>query len=178
MSRARAAQRSMLVKDAMCRFPTIVSPRMPCGEALAISKSRDEHFLLAVAGERLVGVARACDLRKAKRGAPVADSLRAPVLTIGDVDAVTLAERMLTLISGGCLVVLDEPGAMVGILTYEDLGRVGALSLPAAGRRCALCGYSQHLLFRDVAEPPICCRCLEMHAGAPIELPALRLETT
>jgi len=174
MSTARAAQRNMRVKDAMCRFPSIVSPHMPCGDALAISKNRDEHFLLAVAGERLVGVARACDLRKAKRDAPVADSLRAPVLTIADVDAVTLAERMLTLISGGCLVVLDEPGALVGILTYEDLGRVGALSLPAAGRHCAFCGHLQHLLFRDFAEPPICCTCLERHAGAPIEIPASR----
>lgn len=171
MTPARIEPSRMLVKDVMCRFPTIVSPRMPCGDALAISKSREEHFLLAVAGDRLVGVARACDLRKANRDAPVADSLRAPVLTIADADAVTLAERMLTLISGGCLVVLDEPGALVGILTYEDLGRQGATSLPAAGRRCGFCGHPQHLLFRGVAEPPICCQCIEMHAAATLAEP-------
>jgi hypothetical protein len=160
----------MLVNEAMSRFPIIVSPRLPCGEALDISERNDEHFLLAVAGERLVGVARACDLRKASSYAQVLDSLRAPVLTIRDVDPVELAERMLTLISGGCLVVLDERGALVGVLTCEDLSRVGALSLPASRHHCALCGHPQHLIYRDVEEPPICCTCMEMYPLAPTDL--------
>jgi hypothetical protein len=164
----------MLVRDAMCRFPIIVSPRLPCGDALAISCSNDEHFLLAVAREQLVGVARACDLRKATPFTPVFDSLRAPILTIREVDPVGLAERMLTLVGGGCLVVLDEPGALLGILTCEDLSRVGALSLPVASHHCAICGHPQHLIYRDVEEPPICCRCVELHAGTPMELPTAR----
>ena len=168
----------MLVREAMCQFPIIVSPRLPCGEALDISERNDDHFLLVVAGELLVGVARACDLRKAKPDAPVLDSLRAPIVTVRDVDSVELAERMLTLIGGGCLVVLDEPGALLGTVTCEDLSRVGALSLPAANRHCAICQHPQHLIYRDVEEPPICCRCIEMHAGAPIELPSARLATT
>lgn len=159
----------MLVNEAMSRFPMIVSPRLPCGEALDICESSDEHFLLAVAGGRLVGVARACDLRKASAHAAVLESLRAPVLTIRDVDPVELAERMLTLISGGCLVVLDEPGALVGTLTCEDLSRVGALSLPRAHHHCAVCGHPQHLIYRDVEEPPICCGCIGTQALAPIE---------
>jgi hypothetical protein len=158
----------MLVNEAMSRFPIIVSPRLPCGDALHISESNDEHFLLAVAGERLVGVARACDLRKASFESPVFDSLRAPVLTIRDIDPVEVAERMLTLLSAGCLVVLDELGALIGVLTCEDLSRVGALSLPVSSHHCAVCGHPQHLIYRDVEEPPICCKCIEMHALAPM----------
>jgi len=167
----------MLVREAMCRFPTIVSPYLPCGKALEISESHHEHFLLAVTGERLVGVARACDLRKARPHARVLDSLRAPILTIGEADTVALAERMLTLIGGGCLVVLDDRRNLLARLTCEDLSRVGALSLPTSSHRCFICGHPQHLIFRDLEEPPVCCRCVEIHAGAPIELSFSHLQT-
>lgn len=159
----------MIVREAMCRFPTIVSPLLPCREALEISRTSSAHFLLVVHGEQLVGVARACDLRKSLAEREVQRSLRVPIVTIGLDDSLVLARRMLTQSAGGCLVVVDRAGDLKGVLTCEDLNRVRGFARPSSRACCEHCGNVQHLLFGQPDEPVFCCACVELaRAQAPI----------
>jgi hypothetical protein len=162
----------MAVGRLMSRFPVIVGPRLPCREALAICVDSRAHFLLVIDGDQLLGVARACDLRKVDGSANVRRSLRVPVVTIGQGDSVELARRLLTMTGGGCLVVVDAAGNLRGLLTCEDLSRAGVLSRQRPREHCSLCGAGQHLIFLEPDEPVFCCNCIEQarlgaHALAP-----------
>lgn len=163
----------MLVRDAMCRFPIIVSPGLACREALEISHTSEAHFLLVVDGEQLVGVARACDLRKALAEREVWRSLRVPIVTVGLDDSLVLARRMLTQCAGGCLVVVDRSGDLKGILTCEDLNRAHGFARPSSRACCETCGSAQHLIFGQPDEAIFCCGCVEQaRAQAQITLTA------
>lgn len=151
----------MVVKRSMSRFPVILGPRLPCREALAIGVENGAHFMLVVDGDQLLGVARACDLRKADGGDIVRRSLRAPVVTIGEDDSLELAQRLLTMTGGGCLVVVNAAGNLIGIFTCEDLSRARLPSRRRPREQCALCGAGQHLIFLELDEPVFCCDCIE-----------------
>jgi hypothetical protein len=159
----------MIVAEAMCRFPVIVSPDLPCGDALVIAEERATHFLLAVGGDELVGVLRACDLRKCSPSARVARSARAPIMSIARTDSVVLAKRMLTLGGAGCLVIVDDDACLQGTLTREDLSRAGLLSGGRGVDSCAACGGICHLVFSGADRPALCCECLDRAAlsGCP-----------
>ena len=162
-----------MVRDAMCRFPTIVNPRLSCRAALEVSRSSDAHFLLVVDGARLVGVGRACDLQKSQAEQEVLRSLRVPIVSVSQDDSLVLARRMLTQSGGGCLVVVDRLGDLKGILTCEDLNRVRAFPFPDACARCEFCGNTQHLIFGQPDEGVFCCGCVEKaRAQAQITLVA------
>lgn len=151
----------MVVKRLMSRFPVILGPRLPCRDALAIGVENAAHFMLVVDGDQLLGVARACDLRKADGDDIVRRSLRVPVVTVTECDSLDLARRLLTMTGGGCLVVVSAAGNLTGILTCEDLIRARALSRRRPREHCALCGASQHLIFLEPDEPVFCCACID-----------------
>lgn len=151
----------MIVAEAMSRFPVIVSPALSCGEALTIAEEQAVHFLLAVAGDELLGVVRSCDLKKSSPSARVARAIRAPIMPISRTDSVHVAKRMLTLGGAGCLVVVDDTSCLQGMLTSEDLARAGLLSGGRGVDSCAACGAATHLLFTGADQPAFCCECLE-----------------
>ena len=151
----------MVVKGLMSRFPVILGPRLPCRDALAIGVENAAHFMLVVDGDQLLGVARACDLRKADGADVVRRSLRVPVVTITESDSLELARRLLTMTGGGCLVVVSGAGNLTGIVTWEDLSKARSPSRRRPRERCVLCGASQHLIFLEPDEPVFCCACID-----------------
>lgn len=151
----------MIVAEAMYRFPVIVSPNLPCADALAIAEEQGTHFLLAVSGDELVAVLRVCDLRKASPSARVVRTGRAPIMSVTLTESVVLAKRMLTLGGAGCLVVVDDAGCLKGTLTRDDLSRAGLLSGQRGVDCCAACGDIQHLVFAGADQPALCCDCLD-----------------
>jgi CBS domain-containing protein len=155
----------------MSRFPTIVSPRIESSRALEISRSSDAHFLLVVDGDQLLGVARACDLRRAPAGRLLERCVRVPVITVGELEPVHLARHMLTQTAGGLLVVVDRKGHLKGVLTFEDLLRSKSVSPRDARLRCEACGGNRHLVFGQPDEALLCCGCLEQaRTAAPATL--------
>lgn len=151
----------MIVAEVMSRFPVIVSPRLSCGDALSVATEREAHFLLAVAGDELLGVLRACDLKKSSPSARVDLSARVPVMTIAKNDSIFLAKRMLALGGAGCLVVVDDASCLQGTLTRADLSRAGLLSRERGVDSCAACGGIDHLIFASADQPALCCECAD-----------------
>jgi signal-transduction protein with cAMP-binding, CBS, and nucleotidyltransferase domain len=151
----------MIVADAMYRFPVIVSPNLSCASALAIAQEQGTHFLLAVDGDELVGVLRACELRKASPSARVVRTARAPIISVTLTESIALAKRMLTLGGAGCLVVVDDDASLRGTLTREDLSRMGLLSRERGVDCCAACGDLDHLVFAGADQPALCCECID-----------------
>jgi CBS domain-containing protein len=158
---AAPLEEAMVVGRLMSRSPIIVGPRLPCREALSLSVESAAHFLLVIDGDQLVGVARACDLRKVDGSSDVRRSLRVPVVTISEEDSVELARRLLTMTGGGCLVVVGVRGNLKGLLTCEDLIHAGVLSRRRPREHCASCGAGQHLIFLEPDEPVFCCACIQ-----------------
>jgi hypothetical protein len=151
----------MIVSDVMCHFPLIVSPKLACGDALAIAAEQGAHFLLAVAGDDLRGVLRICELKLASQWAHVEHSVRAPVVTIRRQDSIALAKRLLALSNVGCLVVVDSGSRLQGTLTRTELSRAGLLSSERGVDSCATCGAVEHLSVAHAGEPAFCCDCLD-----------------
>lgn len=151
----------MIVADVMCRFPLIVSPNLSCRDALAIAGEQAAHFLLAVAGDDLLGVLRICELRRASQRARVKHSVRAPMMTILQQDSVVLAKRMLALSSVGCLIVVDAASRLQGTLTRTELSLAGVLSSERGVDSCATCGAVTHLSMAQADQPAFCCECLD-----------------
>jgi signal-transduction protein with cAMP-binding, CBS, and nucleotidyltransferase domain len=152
----------MIIADVMCRFPVIVSPGISCQQALELAEERGSHFLLAVDESDLLGVIRACDLKRANPNSRVGHRLHGPVMSIGASDSLKLGARMLTLGGAGCLIVVDDDSCLRGIVTRQDLFSAGA---ERGLDCCAACGGSQHLIFTGGDRPAFCCECLDS-AGA------------
>jgi CBS-domain-containing membrane protein len=151
----------MIVADVMCHFPVIVSPQRSCGDALAIAAEQGAHFLLAVAGDDLLGVLQVCELKRASLRTKVEHCLRAPLMTIKRQDSVVSAKRMLGLGNVGCLVVVDSASRLQGTLTRVDLARAGVLSGDRGVDSCATCGSVVHLSAAHADQPAFCCDCLD-----------------
>jgi signal-transduction protein with cAMP-binding, CBS, and nucleotidyltransferase domain len=151
----------MIVADVMCRCPVIVSPRRSCADALAIAAEQGTHFLLAVAGDDLLGVLQVCELRRANQRTSVEHLLREPVMTLKRQDSVLSAKRMLTVANVGCLVVVDSASRLQGTLTRAELARAGVLSSDRGVDSCATCGSVVHLTAALMDQPAFCCDCLD-----------------
>lgn len=156
----------MLVRDAMCRFPAIVGPRLECRQALDISRRGEAHFLLVVDGDKLLGVARRCDLRRARPEQLVEQRLRVPVVSVGELEPIHLARKMLTQTAGGLLVVVNRKGELRGVLTFEDLMTARGVSPREARLRCEACGGIEHLVFGQPDDALFCCRCIDQARSA------------
>ena len=140
----------MMISEVMSVFPVTVEADGPAREALATAELHGIHHLVVVDGSELVGVVCRCNLEPAGPFDAVARCMRSPAVTVLDARPVEDAARMLTDLGIGCLPVLNDEGALLGIVTRRDLRHAGALpDLPGVDR-CARCGTGHHL------RPPRC----------------------
>lgn len=150
----------MRVAEVMSVFPVTVDVAIPAHEALATAELHGIHHMLAIDGRELAGVVCRCDLSAARASDAVARCASAPVTTVLASASVELAARSFTTLGIGCLPVVDDDGALLGIVTRRDLRRAGALPDTPGVDRCAQCGTSHHLRPpRCPDEPVVCFHC-------------------
>jgi acetoin utilization protein AcuB len=146
----------MLVKDWMSPAPLTVSPETPVLEALRLLKERGFRRLPVVEGSKLIGIVTDKDLKDAMPSKAttlsvwemsyllakltVREVMASPVLTVNSLEtledaALRMQERKL-----GGMPVLDNAGALVGILTITDVlgALVRVLGLKEGGVRVTL----------------------------------------
>jgi acetoin utilization protein AcuB len=146
----------MLVKDWMSPAPLTVSPETPVLEALRLLKERGFRRLPVVEGSKLIGIVTDKDLKDAMPSKAttlsvwelnyllskltVREVMATEVLTVNALEtledaALRLQERKL-----GGVPVLDNAGALVGILTITDVlgALVRVLGLKEGGVRVTL----------------------------------------
>ena len=146
----------MLVKDWMSPAPLTVSPETPVLEALRLLKARGFRRLPVVEGSKLIGIVTDKDLKDAMPSKAttlsvwemnyllakltVREVMASPVLTVNSLEtledaALRMQERKL-----GGMPVLDNAGALVGILTITDVlgALVRVLGLKEGGVRVTL----------------------------------------
>jgi acetoin utilization protein AcuB len=146
----------MLVKDWMSPAPLTVSPETPVLEALRLLKERGFRRLPVVEGAKLIGIVTDKDLKDAMPSKAttlsvwemsyllakltVREVMATEVLTVNSLEtledaALRMQERKL-----GGMPVLDNAGALVGILTITDVlgALVRVLGLKEGGVRVTL----------------------------------------
>ena len=146
----------MLVKDWMSPAPLTVSPETPVLEALRLLKERGFRRLPVVEGSKLIGIVTDKDLKDAMPSKAttlsvwelnyllskltVREVMATEVLTVNALEtledaALRMQERKL-----GGMPVLDNAGALVGILTITDVlgALVRVLGLKEGGVRVTL----------------------------------------
>jgi acetoin utilization protein AcuB len=146
----------MLVKDWMSPAPLTVSPETPVLEALRLLKERGFRRLPVVEGSKLIGIVTDKDLKDAMPSKAttlsvwelnyllskltVREVMATEVLTVNSLEtledaALRMQERKL-----GGVPVLDNAGALVGILTITDVlgALVRVLGLKEGGVRVTL----------------------------------------
>jgi acetoin utilization protein AcuB len=146
----------MLVKDWMSPAPLTVSPETPVLEALRLLKERGFRRLPVVEGSKLIGIVTDKDLKDAMPSKAttlsvwemnyllakltVREVMASPVLSVNALEtledaALRMQERKL-----GGMPVLDNAGALVGILTITDVlgALVRVLGLKEGGVRVTL----------------------------------------
>jgi acetoin utilization protein AcuB len=146
----------MLVKDWMSPAPLTVSPETPVLEALRLLKERGFRRLPVVEGSKLIGIVTDKDLKEAMPSKAttlsvwemsyllakltVREVMATEVLTVNSLEtledaALRMQERKL-----GGMPVLDNAGALVGILTITDVlgALVRVLGLKEGGVRVTL----------------------------------------
>ena len=146
----------MLVKDWMSPAPLTVSPETPVLEALRLLKERGFRRLPVVEGSKLIGIVTDKDLKDAMPSKAttlsvwelsyllskltVREVMASEVLTVNALEtledaALRMQERKL-----GGMPVLDNAGALVGILTITDVlgALVRVLGLKEGGVRVTL----------------------------------------
>ena len=146
----------MLVKDWMSPAPLTVSPETPVLEALRLLKERGFRRLPVVEGSKLIGIVTDKDLKDAMPSKAttlsvwelnyllakltVREVMATEVLTVNSLEtledaALRMQERKL-----GGMPVLDNAGALVGILTITDVlgALIRVLGLKEGGVRVTL----------------------------------------
>jgi acetoin utilization protein AcuB len=146
----------MLVKDWMSPAPLTVSPETPVLEALRLLKERGFRRLPVVEGSKLIGIVTDKDLKDAMPSKAttlsvwemnyllakltVREVMATEVLTVNSLEtledaALRMQERKL-----GGVPVLDNAGALVGILTITDVlgALIRVLGLKEGGVRVTL----------------------------------------
>ena len=146
----------MLVKDWMSPAPLTVSPETPVLEALRLLKERGFRRLPVVEGSKLIGIVTDKDLKDAMPSKAttlsiwelsyllskltVREVMASEVLTVNALEtledaALRMQERKL-----GGMPVLDNAGALVGILTITDVlgALIRVLGLKEGGVRVTL----------------------------------------
>lgn len=128
----------MLVSALMTKEPLTVAPDLGVDAALELMNTEDIRHLPVMSDGRLVGVVSDRDLLEAAGAAAAhADSpaevrelMACEPATLRAGDTVVSAATTLLVDRIGCLPVLDDAGALVGILTEMDLAVALARELP------------------------------------------------
>jgi acetoin utilization protein AcuB len=146
----------MLVKDWMSPAPLTVSPETPVLEALRLLKERGFRRLPVVEGSKLIGIVTDKDLKDAMPSKAttlsvwelnyllskltVREVMASPVLTVNALETLEDAALRMQERKFGGMPVLDNAGALVGILTITDVlgALVRVLGLKEGGVRVTL----------------------------------------
>lgn len=126
----------MLVEKRMTRDPVVVSSRATLAEALRLTRERRIRHLPVVDGGVLVGIVSDRDVRTALPSpltqtdedrvaflerTTVAAVMRPEVATVGPLDAVEDAAKLMRRQRIGALPVVDAHGRVIGILSESDV---------------------------------------------------------
>lgn len=130
----------MLVQHWMTRNPITVEGDMPCLEARLILKEKKIRHLLVVERGKLIGVVTDRDLKQAAPSGATAldvyelnylllkmkvrDLIKRNPITIKPTNSVEKAAVLMHDHKIGCLPVVDDAGALVGLITEADLLKV------------------------------------------------------
>ena len=146
----------MLVKDWMSPAPLTVSPQTPVLEALRLLKERGFRRLPVVEGSKLIGMVTDKDLKDAMPSKAttlsvwemnyllakltVREVMASPVLSVNSLETIEDAALRMQERKLGGMPVLDNAGALVGILTITDVlgALVRVLGLKEGGVRVTL----------------------------------------
>lgn len=145
------------VAEVMTAPVVSVTPSTDTGEALELAHDRRVEHLVVCRGAELAGVVCTCDLWDAIR-APVASVMSAPAVAIDASATLGEAVELVRSTGVGFLPVIDR-GAVVGVLTRGDLGRLGLID--HEDRTCASCGSHHHVRRLAGYEHAFCVLCLD-----------------
>lgn len=136
----------MQVDELMTESPVFVHGATPAHEAAVRAGEHGVHYLLVVDAEGdLRGITCLCDVGSADLKDPVGTFAHAPVTYVTSGQPAELAAQIMRDCGVGCLPVVREPGAVVGVLTRSDLRRAGVLGRESRNMVCAGCGSSHGL---------------------------------
>ena len=133
----------MRVHEIMTKHVRAVAPDLDADAALQLMHQEHVHHLVVIEGKRVAGVISERDLGGEKgalvrAGRKVSDLMSREVVTTSPDETVRHAANLLRGNEIGCLPILDERGALVGILTTTDIldmvGK-GMESVPREGER-------------------------------------------
>lgn len=135
-----ACQAAGNVGDLMTPEPTTVSPDTPVGEAWRTMTERRFRHMPVVSDGGLVGIVSQRDLLVAARASdrridldddrPVSELMNRAVDTVRSECCAAEAARHMLRTKRSCLPVVDETGALVGILTEADFMRLSTRGVP------------------------------------------------
>ncbi len=154
-----------LVSGVMSRAPLAVNARTPVHAALRLAIQREVHDVVVLASREPVGVICVCDLERVHPSARIAGCLARPVVRIEPHRTIFEAVSRMETSGVGSLVVTDEEGSLLGIVTRHDLRSIGALGRELGIDLCASCGSGHHLS-APPGTPKFCAACLGLAKGS------------
>jgi CBS-domain-containing membrane protein/anti-sigma regulatory factor (Ser/Thr protein kinase) len=127
ITRAEELAYELKIKEVMTHEVKVITPETQMEEALDLFREARISGAPVVAQGKLVGIISMEDLIRALRqrelNATVADYMSAQVVTINSLDPIIEALKLFTQTKLGRLVVVDETGHWVGIITKGDITR-------------------------------------------------------
>ncbi|MGC4089015.1 MAG: CBS domain-containing protein [Polyangiaceae bacterium] len=136
---------SIQIVDQVMSTPVKTLPAdMSTLEALQLAERSGLHHLPLLDRGKVVGLVCTCDLLELDMKAPIRSAVRRRVATIAARSNVEQAARAMSEQAIGSLLVTDQ-GALVGIVTREDLIEAGVDAERVPHFRCRCCGSVSHL---------------------------------
>ncbi len=156
------------IAEVMTAEPVVVSIDATVSDALGVARRCEVHHLLVVDGSDLVGLVCLCDLAEAETN-DLFRHVHTAFLFATPNESVEDAVRLMRDGRVGCLPVIDDAGALLGVVTRRDLRRVGALRGERGVDCCAGCGESHGLAPTVVGSEVLFCRECRARACPPRE---------
>jgi CBS domain-containing protein len=151
----------------MSPSPILVDARAEVHSAERVARQRGFHHLLVVENGVLKRVVCLCDLERATQSEVVGDLGCASIVSVDAKTPATEAAELMVTSGVGCLPVLDQGGAVVGIITRRDLRLSEFLPSQRGVDLCAACGSGHHLRRREGSdEIHFCAVCLKEGRGS------------
>lgn len=119
-------------------------PDLKAIEAIQLAERCGMHHLPLLERGKIVGLICTCDLEGLDQQAPIRDAITRDPATITVQASAEAAMRVMAEEGVGSLLVIENQ-SVVGIVTREDLSRVGIDGDDTPGFRCESCGSVKHL---------------------------------
>jgi len=152
-----ASATTVLVGELMSSSPILIDARAQAHAAARVARASGVHHLLVVDDGALVRVVCLCDLERSPQ-TELVGTLGGPSVVHANASISAVHAARMTIDTGvGCLPVLDDSGAIVGIITRSDLRRAGFLPSERGVDLCAACGGGHHLRSRGGSDAEMFC---------------------